>query len=214
MELAPVHKDVIRVKDRLLDISLASGARWPAKSDKGTLQPISLSVDIFHDVAPAGTTDNLELSINYSSISKTIGYALTEQTRATYQALEDVVDRALSVVQGTLTDTTVTDIKIKIVQLKAPLHCKDVGLEAWSVRENGKWNISKIRHFISDFTCPTIVGVNDVEREEAQDVVVNISVETQSVSLDRAILDFRKLTRCLWTVCPASRSRRFRSHPA
>ncbi|KAF9452819.1 Dihydropteroate synthase [Macrolepiota fuliginosa MF-IS2] len=197
--MEPVGKDVIRVKDRLLNVSLASGARWPAKSDKGTLQPISISIDIFHDVAPASATDDLTRSINYSNISKELGSVLEEPPHATYQSLEHITNRALSAIQGTLTDTTVTEVKIKVTQLKAPLHCGDVGLEAWSIRENGRWNVSKTRHFVTDFTCPTIVGVNDVEREEAQDVVVNISVETPSAPVDRIKLDFRRLMRSLWT---------------
>jgi dihydroneopterin aldolase/2-amino-4-hydroxy-6-hydroxymethyldihydropteridine diphosphokinase/dihydropteroate synthase len=194
-------QDSIRVKDRLLNIYLASGSRWPAKGDRGTLQPISLSIDISYDVAPSSTTDCLGLSLNYSSISKKLGTALTESDDATYQSIEDVVDRALTVVQGMLSDVAATEILIQIKQLKAPLHCKDVGLEAWSVRTKGTWTISKIRHFVTDFTCPTIVGINDVERAEEQDVVVNISVETSYVRLDHAKLDFRQLTRSLWKVC-------------
>lgn len=194
-------KDTIRVKDRLLNLPLSSGSRWPAKTGQGTLQPISLSIDIIHDVAAASMTDDLELSINYSSISKQLESALTHQSNVSYASLEDVVNRALAVVQGTLTDLGVTELKIKVVQLKAPLHCKDVGLEAWSARKDGKWCITRIRHFVTDFVRPTIVGVNDVEREEEQNVVVNISVDTHETPLDHATLDFRGLARTLWTVC-------------
>ncbi|KAF5349252.1 hypothetical protein D9756_009402 [Leucocoprinus leucothites] len=194
---APLQ-DSIRVKDRLLNISLASGSRWPSKGQQGTLQPITLSVEISYDVAPCSTTDSLDLSINYSSISKKLGSALAEPDNLTYRSIEDVLSRALTVVQGALTDIAATDFTIKIIQLKAPLHCKNVGLEALSVREREGWTVSKIRHFVTDFTCPTIVGVNDVERVEEQDVVVNISIETRRVPLDQINLDFRCLSRSLW----------------
>jgi dihydroneopterin aldolase/2-amino-4-hydroxy-6-hydroxymethyldihydropteridine diphosphokinase/dihydropteroate synthase len=121
-----------------------------------------------------------------------------------YASLEDVLHRALAEVQEVLKSVTIPQIKIRIVQLKPPLHCKDVGLEAWSALENGKWEIARTRHFVTDFVRPTIIGVNDVEREEEQDVVVNVVVETQAVPLDSVKLDFRKLTRTIWTVCPSS----------
>ncbi|KXN84082.1 hypothetical protein AN958_00469 [Leucoagaricus sp. SymC.cos] len=194
-------QDVIRVKDRLLNVSLSSGSRWPAKGDQGTLQPISLSIDIFYDVAPSSTTDDLNLSIDYSSISKKLGMALAEPNKSTYISIEEVVHQALSVAQGILTDVAVTEVNIKVVQLKAPLHCKNVGLEAWSVRTREGWAVLKTRHFVIDLVCPTVIGINDVERDEEQDVLVNISIETHDTLLDRIKLDFRQLTRSLRKVC-------------
>ncbi len=202
--MEPARKDAIRVKDRLLNVSLASGARWPAKPGQGTLQPMTFSISIFHDVAPASATDDLNLSIDYSSISKKLGsvFSGSEPTGESvpYGTIEDVVSRALEVVQDALTNTTVTEVQARVTQLKAPLHCKEVGIEARSIRNDGKWEISRINHFITDFVCPTIIGVNDVEREEQQNVVINISVETNGVPLDRVNLDFRSLARSLWTV--------------
>jgi len=107
---------------------------------------------------------------------------------------------ALTVVQRALIDVTAADISIKIVQLRGPLHCKNVGLEVRSVREQGGWMVSRTRHFVTDFTCPTIIGVNDVERVEEQEVVVNISIETSNFPLDQVTLDYRSLTRSLWKV--------------
>ncbi|KAJ3566693.1 hypothetical protein NP233_g6841 [Leucocoprinus birnbaumii] len=196
--MQPPVEDCIRVKDRLLNVSLAAGARWPSKSAQGALQPISLSIDISYDVAPCSTTDNLDLSINYSNISKKVGSALEDRNNVSYRSLEDVMHRALTVVQEVLADVAVNDIAIKIIQLKAPLHCSSVGLEAWSNRGSEGWVINKMRHFVTDFTCPTIVGVNDVERVEEQEVVVNISAETRNIPLDHVALDFRRLTRTLW----------------
>lgn len=202
--MEPARKDVIRVKDRLLDVCLTSGARWPAKPGQGTLQPMTCSINIFHDVTPASATDDLNLSIDYSSISKKLGSVFpgsgpTAET-VPYRSIEAVVAQALEVVQDALTDTTVTEVQARVVQLKAPLHCKDVGIEAWSSRINGKWQISKILHFVTDFVCPTIIGVNDAEREEQQNVAVNISIETHNVSLYHINLDFRSLARFLWAV--------------
>lgn len=193
-------KDIIRVRGRHLNVSLESGSRWPAKSGQGTLQPISLSIDIVHDVSPAGASDDLRLSINYSSVSKLLEAALTG---ISYPSLEDVLHRALAEVHEVLKSATIAQIKISIIQLKPPLHCKNVGLEAWSALENDTWEIARTRHFVTDFVRPTIVGVNDVERVEEQDVVVNVSIEAHAVPLSSVKLDFRKLTRTLWTVCPS-----------
>jgi len=194
-------KDTIRVRDHLFNVSLSYGSRWRAKSGKGSLQPVSLSIDIVHDVSSSGASDDLCLSNNYSDISKPVESALAN---ISYPSVETLLQRALTEVQDMLKSATVAQIKIKIVQLKPPLHCKNVGLEAWSALENGKWEISKTRHFVTDFVRPTIVGINDVEREEEQDVVVNVVVETQAAPLDSVKLDFRNLTRILWTVCPSS----------
>jgi dihydroneopterin aldolase/2-amino-4-hydroxy-6-hydroxymethyldihydropteridine diphosphokinase/dihydropteroate synthase len=207
--MASTLQDVIRIKNLLLSIVLNSGARWPAKSNQGTLQPILLSVDIFYDIASCGISDNLDFSINYSSISKKLSAAFTEEPShvRSYQSLEDIVANCVfPVLQGALTGVSVTEIKVKIIQIKAPLHCKEVGLESWSslrTEEEG-WVVSKIRHFVTDFVCPAIIGVNDVERTEEQEVVVNISVETHSTRLDHTSLDFRKLTRSLWKVSCAT----------
>lgn len=192
-------QDSIRIKDRLLNIFLNSGSQWPSVGERGTLQPIAVSVQISYDVAPCSVTDNLDLTLNYSSISKDLGLVL-EKSDQSYRSIEDVMSCALTVVQRALTDVTALDINIKIIQLKAPLHCKNVGLEIWSIREREEWMISRVRHFVTDFTCPTIVGVNDVERVEEQEVVVNISIETSNFPLDQAALDYRNLTRSLWKV--------------
>jgi len=192
-------QDSIRIKDRLLNIFLNSGSQWPSEGERGTLQPIAVSVQISYDVAPCSVTDNLDLTLNYSSISKDLGLVL-EKSDQSYRSIEDVMSCALTVVQRALTDVTALDINIKIIQLKAPLHCKNVGLEIWSIREQEEWMISGVRHFVTDFTCPTIVGVNDVERVEEQEVVVNISIETSNFPLDQVALDYRNLTRSLWKV--------------
>jgi len=192
-------QDSIRVKDRLLNVCLSSGSQWPPKNERGILQPIAVSVQISYDVAPCSVTDNLDLSLNYSSISRELGLVL-EKSDQSYRSLEDVMSCALTVAQRALIDVTAADISIKIVQLRGPLHCKNVGLEVRSVREQGGWMVSRTRHFVTDFTCPTIIGVNDVERVEEQEVVVNISIETSNFPLDQVTLDYRSLTRSLWKV--------------
>ena len=192
-------QDSIRIKDRLLNVCLSSGSQWSPKNELGTLQPIAVSVQISYDVAPCSVTDNLDLTLNYSSISKELGLVL-EKSDPSYRSIEDVMSCALTVVQRALIDVTAADISIKILQLRGPLHCKNVGLEIWSARGKEGWMVSRTRHFVTDFTCPTIIGVNDVERVEEQEVVVNISIETSNFPLDQYALDYRNLTRSLWKV--------------
>lgn len=93
-------------------------------------------------------------------------------------------------------------VQIKLTQLKAPLHCKTVGLEYLATFSSGRaWAASKIRHSVRELICPAIIGVNSVERLEKQDVVVNLFIDSQEQGfIERDPLDLRKLAKVLYEV--------------
>jgi dihydroneopterin aldolase/2-amino-4-hydroxy-6-hydroxymethyldihydropteridine diphosphokinase/dihydropteroate synthase len=100
-------------------------------------------------------------------------------------------------------DAPGSEIRVKVKQLKAPLHAKTVAIEHLAKRmPNGSWTHRKINHIVEDLTCPIIVGINPAERLERQNVVVNLSVDTGDQGLERGYwLDFRNLIKVLYEVC-------------
>ncbi len=80
-------QDVIRVRNLLLTISFTDGAQWPTSPPKSKLQPTYITLTITHSIARAALTDDLALSINYSTICATI----TEVSRSkSFDTSEDL----------------------------------------------------------------------------------------------------------------------------
>ncbi|KAJ6588463.1 Dihydropteroate synthase-like protein [Mycena capillaripes] len=59
------------------------------------------------------------------------------------------------------------------------------------------WAADYVKHFCEDLECSTIIGVNACEREERQNVRVNICIERASGVQRHNWVDFRSLTRTL-----------------
>ena len=149
-------------------------------------------------------TDDLKYSINYSEIANRIRNAVASKTFVSLQDLARSICQSIDS-SGPLSpsdDALGSEIRVKVKQLKAPLHAKTVAIEHLAKRmPNGSWTHRKINHIVEDLTCPIIVGINPAERLERQDVVVNLSVDTGDQGLERGYwLDFRSLIKVLYEV--------------
>jgi dihydroneopterin aldolase / 2-amino-4-hydroxy-6-hydroxymethyldihydropteridine diphosphokinase / dihydropteroate synthase len=117
-------------------------------------------------------------------------------TTSVHASLQDLAIYLLSAVSNThdLNDKVV----IKLVKVKPPLHCRAAGVEAqWFGGSETANNPSVTSSFIHGLTCPTLVGINDCEREEKQDVLIDITTRSNSASF----LDFRAVSRAIYDVC-------------
>ncbi|KAL1731527.1 Dihydropteroate synthase [Schizophyllum commune] len=195
-----LHKgfDLIAVNDLLLEVSLLSGSRWPPKQpEKPTAQPILVSVSLPMDVVPAAVGDDLTKSINYSLIASSLRNSVT--ANHAFANLEDVLDHALRTILApeSVLRPFITQIYVRLVQVKPPLHCVSVGLEAVAkAGEPGLWTITDRRYFVRDLEVDAVIGVNQCEREEKQIVRLNASIEAGSAS---GSVGFRSLTRRLYS---------------
>ncbi|KAL1689660.1 hypothetical protein GGG16DRAFT_57266, partial [Schizophyllum commune] len=186
--------DLIAVNNLLLEVPLLSGSRWPPKQpEKPTAQPILVSVSLPTDVVPAAVGDDLTKSINYSLIASSLRNSAT--ANHAFANLEDVLDYALKTILApeSALRPFITQIYVRLVQVKPPLHCASVGLEAVAkAGDPGLWTITDRRYFVRDLEVDAVIGVNRCEREEKQIVRLNASVEEGSAA---GSVDFRSLTR-------------------
>lgn len=160
-------------------------------------------MSFFYNVKQAASLDDITCSINYSHIAKNLRNAILPRQ---FESLQDLAINVADILKNLPMLQAILDglqIQIKVTQLRAPLHCKTVGLEYLIVfSSDGAWAASKIHQFIGDLICPAIIGVNSAERLEKQDVVVDSSIDSQERGLsEKDRLDFRYLARVLYDVC-------------
>lgn len=192
--------DLIRVNDLLITVLLHSGSRWPSKGSKPTAQPILVSLAIPHDITSTAISDDLSKSINYSTLASTLRTSLSQPT---FESLEQILCSSfdLLLLPESSSAPRLPGAKIKVVQLKPPLHCKALTIEGEACGTGTSWNLSKICHHIGNLQCETIIGVNPAERLEKQLVRINVYVETPDATwASMHWLDFRALTRRLYEV--------------
>lgn len=89
--------DTIRVRSISVLASFTDGAQWPSDGLKAKLQPIELTVAISHSVASAALTDDLDHSINYSTICKT---AIAAAQSRNFASSEDCIEHVISACFG------------------------------------------------------------------------------------------------------------------
>jgi dihydroneopterin aldolase / 2-amino-4-hydroxy-6-hydroxymethyldihydropteridine diphosphokinase / dihydropteroate synthase len=159
-------------------------------------------LSFLYSVKHAASLDDITYSINYYDIANELQNAILLQK---FDFLQDLAISVADVLKNLPLLQAILDglqIQIKITLLKAPLHCKTIGLEYLATFSSDRaWAASKISYFVGNLTCPTIVGINSAERLEAQDVVVNLSIDGQEWdSIQRTRLDLRNLSKMLYEV--------------
>jgi len=193
-------KDIIRVNDLLLTVLLRHGARWAQSNAEPVLQPILVTLSIAHDLRRTALTDDLSYSINYASICSTLCQRVTSNDVT--ESLEALSKRIFDLVFGLEDQSVIQEVHLKVLQIKAPLHCKTIGVDSIAKVGNGHaWGVDSVRHFCEDIECQAIVGLNACEREVKQVVRLDISIENPTGDLERSNwLDFPVLIRRLYTV--------------
>ncbi|KAJ7177942.1 Dihydropteroate synthase [Mycena filopes] len=193
-------RDTIRINDLVLTVPLLSGAVWPKASGHAALQPVLISLSIPHDISSTASSDDLSHSINYSLLCSLLRDALNDKILP-LENLEVLSSRIFDVLllHPGSHPPPVKAAHLKVVQTRAPLHCKAVGVESVATALPGHtWATDYVKHFCEDLECSTIIGVNPCEREERQIVRVNVSIDRSESDLrPHNWVDFRSLTRAL-----------------
>lgn len=194
-ESLPVHLNMpsghkIRINDLSLSVLLKGGSCWESKNHE--LQPVLISFAISFDVRKVAETDALCDTIDYASFSSEVTGLLSA---GCYDSLETLSDSIFKFAFHSRAD--VVELDVEVVQTKAPLHTKLVGYAC--SRSKGKTHILE-RYFVSDLICPAIIGVNLCERNERQDICLNLSVERSDSHRSMAPFDYRGLTRIIYDV--------------
>lgn len=198
-------RDTIRINDLLLTVPIYAGAIWPKPQGQAALQPVLVSLSIPHNISSTASTDELSQTINYSLLCSMLRDSLNDSTPA-FDSLEQLSARIFDILLlRSGSDASIPflgEAHLKVVQSRAPLNCKAVGVETTATTSSGSsWSISHVKHFVEDLECSTIIGVNACEREERQIVRVNISIKQRDPGVQRDNwVDFRSLTRVSYEV--------------
>ncbi|KAJ7481629.1 Dihydropteroate synthase-like protein [Mycena latifolia] len=187
-------RDTIRINDLLLTVPLLTGSIWP----KPPGQPVLISLSIPHNISSTASTDNLSHTINYSSLSSLLRDSLNDKT----PPLESLEKLSVQIFELLLLPSRseapmIREARLKVVQSRAPLNCKAVGVESIATTSSvSSWSVGYVKHFWEDLECSTIIGVNACEREERQTVRVTIFIERWDAGLQPDNwMDFRSMTR-------------------
>ncbi|THV05791.1 Dihydropteroate synthase [Dendrothele bispora CBS 962.96] len=211
--------DIIRVNSLSLTPRLAGGSRWPPKdaSSQPKPQPVLVTLSVPHDISSTARTDELQHSINYSTLASSVRDKVNAKNQL-FESLEDLMASILDVLLDPVAKEApeLSGARLKVTQVKPPLHCKHVSVEAEATRSGGSpWTLTAegIRHRIEDLECDLIVGVNPSEREEKQVVRISITIHTSgqvdmegdlSLKNKKGWLDFRALSRVVYEAASKS----------
>ncbi|KAJ7135438.1 Dihydropteroate synthase [Mycena crocata] len=194
-------RDTIRINDLLLTVPLLTGAIWPNLPGQASLQPLLISLSIPHDITSTASTDDLSQTVNYSRLCSLLRDSFNDKS-SPLETLEDLSARIFNVLLLRSESDKLPlmrEAHLKVVQSRAPLNCKAVGVEVTAATSSGvSWSAGYAKHFCEDLESSTIVGVNACERQERQNVRVNISIENWVPGIERDHwMDFRALTRSI-----------------
>ncbi|KAJ7701750.1 Dihydropteroate synthase-like protein [Mycena rosella] len=196
--MQPRPRDTIRINDLLLIVPLLTGSVWPKPPGQAVLQPVLISLSIPHNISSTATTDDLSHTINYSFLCSLLRDSLNEKIPP-LGTLENLSTRIFDLLlsRSSSDAPSLTEARLRVVQPRAPLNCKAIGVESRATTSSGsRWSTGYVKHFCEDLECSTIIGVNACEREERQIVRVNISIERWDSGLQReSWVDFRFMTR-------------------
>jgi len=138
-------------------------------------QPIRLSLWLKTSVALAGSTDHLPYSIHYGTVCSAVT-RLVEDSNTTFKSLEHLAEDVAALALGH--EIHGGWVKVAIEKPRALLRADSAGISI--VRKRGPRGEAQEegedRVFINDLRLVTIIGVNQCEREEKQNVVINITM--------------------------------------
>lgn len=180
-------------------VEFTDGAQWAELPPKPKLQPAFVNMTIEHSVALTAATDNLDYSINYATVCKTI---LRASTARPFVSSEDFVQYTLD--QCFREHTQIRAMRLDLRRPKALMQPASTTLMVSCQRG---LPVHEHLYRISRLESNLIVGINDDERIHKQMVTFDLSWEVQG-GLMRAPDHFptRKLTAVILEVrliaCP------------
>ncbi|EJD01775.1 Dihydropteroate synthase [Fomitiporia mediterranea MF3/22] len=191
-----IMDDHIRVRGLMFHCSIL-GSPWPSVNveSPARTQPITVSVDIQHDIQAAAQSDDVSLSIDYSKVSKNVEKAcgLLGVDGPVSDTPYDLTERILEFVLRDLEHPT-RQIDVDLELPKMVLRAKGAGVKlSWRPGEERKKRHS---FFIIELPVHAIVGIRSYEREYKQPVVVNIEFDDarqgrRNLKFDFAELEYR-----------------------
>ncbi|KAL7752988.1 trifunctional dihydropteroate synthetase [Sorochytrium milnesiophthora] len=173
--------DIIAVRD--LRVHCITGVdHW----EKAKRQPLDVSFSIRTDVGAAGEYDLLANSVSYSALSKTVSELAEKSRFRTLEALSTALAAAL------VRDSDASEVTVKIEKPRSLLRAAATGVEIVRRRRQApqasatgnETSTSELYPspdaddvlFIRDLVLSAIIGVNPWEREERQNIIINLSI--------------------------------------
>lgn len=170
--------DHIKVQNISLITSLCESPWTLIDLSKPVSQPVSISLDICHDIGAAGFTDDLSQSVDYSAACKSAQNACNVD--ATDLAAPTAYGLTNGVLQQCLSDINlpISEVGVEIQLPKAVLRAKSASV---SVSRKKDGSLSKSPLFkINELVVHTIVGINPQERVDKQPVIITLALEHAS----------------------------------
>ena len=181
------------MNDLALTVSFADGSRWPANPPHA--QPVLDSFSLAHDLRAAAAGDDLDHSINYSTLAKGVA-ALVEAE--VFPSLEALCDRVCDAYAREYAHVPAFTVRVR--RTKALLYGAAFGVEITKLGADVPPREEKV--FLEDVVAHAVVGIHPHERERRQRVRVNVEVTRKCPRL--APLDFRTLEQKVFDVRPPS----------
>jgi dihydroneopterin aldolase/2-amino-4-hydroxy-6-hydroxymethyldihydropteridine diphosphokinase/dihydropteroate synthase len=154
-------------------------------------QPILLSLWLKTSVALAGSTDHLPYSIHYGTVCKSVT-ALVEGSGTTFRGIEHLAEEVAALLLGP--EVRADWVRVVIEKPRALLRADAAGIEITRSRgrDGGVEGEGEDKVFVNNLRLVTIIGVNPWEREERQNVVINLTLHKAP---DDAHYDFHAITK-------------------
>ncbi|KAK6517158.1 trifunctional dihydropteroate synthetase [Arthrobotrys conoides] len=146
---------------------------------KPKLQPLLVSLRIKTSVGLAGSTDHLIHSINYGTVCKK---ALEIVQKSQFVSLEHLAETLAAKVLGD--ELRGQWVYVKVEQPKTLLRADSAALEI--VRRKDGVQETQDKVYIKNLRIATIIGINDCERLERQQVIVNLTLYKPDVKAELA----------------------------
>ncbi|KAK6509875.1 trifunctional dihydropteroate synthetase [Arthrobotrys musiformis] len=146
---------------------------------KPKLQPLLVSLRIKTSVGLAGSTDHLIHSINYGTVCKK---ALEIVQKTQFLSLEHLAETLAAKVLGD--ELRGQWVYVKVEQPKTLLRADSAALEI--VRRKDGIQETQDKVLIKNLRIATIIGINDCERLERQQVLVNLTLYKPAVPAESA----------------------------
>jgi FolB domain-containing protein len=145
-------------------------------------QPVLLSIRLGTLIARAAASDCVELSIDYSALSK----QLTNLEKKTFKTAAEMVDEAAELA---LRHDGVGKVSVDVSLEKAFLRARKAKLERIIWNEDGQ-KLGSWKYIIEGVEVPVIIGINENQHERTQKQMVSIDLAWQTTEAGISSLPF------------------------
>jgi dihydroneopterin aldolase/2-amino-4-hydroxy-6-hydroxymethyldihydropteridine diphosphokinase/dihydropteroate synthase len=183
----------VQVRNLQLITSVGDGAQWPSDTGEPKRQPILVSLDIPYNLRGAASEDDIQQSVNYGSLSRTLSQSIEPLSFPSLELfIETVFEKTFSAF------ASVHELKAVVTKPRALPYAGKVSITSRRKR-NGE-RVYPDRYELGDLVCNLIVGLNPCEREDKQ--VVHFDVAISRDSRFEQAFGFRALGKSLREVWP------------